>query len=121
MKADHRRIEEENFKLMNRIILTKPSKIILTATERYLKQGQGGPLPSRGSPAYDQATRFSLLQGLNESIESRRTIHNSIITKESMKKQELSAERVLSIKDERSSREDHSSTALPVIGGHTKK
>lgn len=64
MKAEHQRIDEENLRLMNRIIETKPSKIILTATERYPKQGHGTHLPKRGSPAYEQAKRFSLLQGI---------------------------------------------------------
>ena len=37
MKAEHKRIDADNLRLMNRIVLTKPSSIILTATDKYLK------------------------------------------------------------------------------------
>jgi hypothetical protein len=50
MKAERKRIEEENFKLMNRIIITKPSKIILTTTENYLKSGGQSNSNLHGSP-----------------------------------------------------------------------
>ena len=37
-KAEYQRIDEENLKMMNRIIDTKPSKPILTATDSYVRK-----------------------------------------------------------------------------------
>jgi len=49
MQAENKRIEEENYRLMGRIIDVKPSAIVIKG----IKKGQKGHIVRRGSPAYD--------------------------------------------------------------------